>query len=92
MPKLLSKEPIYAEEQLLRHIEAQAAWYGLSNAEALGRKVSITGATVRNYRKSPEVMQLKSLQAYIKHLKLDPLIVLRYLGYSQKDINKLKGV
>lgn len=88
MPKIASKEPEYALSHFLRHIKAKEAWYGLTTAEDLGAKVAVTGTTVRQYRKNPEKMQLKTLQAYIKVLKLDPLVVLRYLGYSQRDINK----
>lgn len=92
MPKIPAKEPIYAKDQLLRHVDSKAAWFGLSNADALGIKVGVTGATVRQYRKNPERMQLKTLQAYIKHLRLDPCVVLRYLGYTQREINKaLRG-
>lgn len=88
MPKIAAKEPIYAENQFIRHVESRAAWFGFSNADVLGPKVDITGATVRQYRKNPGKMQLRTLQAYIKLLKLDPQIVLRYLGYSQREINK----
>lgn len=77
MSKIPSKEAAYALNQFLRHIESRAAWFGLSAAEALGDKIQVTGATVRQYRKTPEKMQLRTLQAYIKQLKLDPVIVLR---------------
>ncbi len=92
MPKIVSKEPEYALNQFLRHVESRAAWHGLSTAENLGAKVAVTGSTVRQYRKNPERMQLRTLQAYIKHLQLDPVIVLRYLGYTPRQINKaLRG-
>ena len=92
MSKIPSKEPVYALNQFLRHIESRAAWFGLSTAEDLGAKIQVTGTTVRQYRKNPEKMQLKTLRAYIKLLKLDPVVVLRFLGYTQKDINKaLRG-
>ena len=92
MPKIAAKEPVYAKEQFLRHVESRAAWFGLSNADQLGPRVALTGATVRQYRKNPEKMQVKTLQAYIKLLKLNPLTVLRYLGFTQKEINKaLRG-
>lgn len=92
MSKIPSKEPEYAKNHFLRHIESRAAWFGLSSAEDLGDRVGVTGTTVRQYRKAPEKMQLQTLQEYIRKLKLDPLVVLRFLGYTQKDINKaLRG-
>lgn len=88
MPKIPSKEPEYAQNQFLRHVDAKAAWFGLSNAQKLGEKVDLTGPTVREYRKDPSKMRLMTLRKYISALQLSPFVVLRFLGYSQKDIRK----
>lgn len=88
MSKIARKEPEYAQVNFLKHIEAQKGWMGLAKDEVFAGKMGVSAPTVRAYKKNPGVMKVETLQRVIKLLDLSPAVVLRYLGFSQKDINR----
>ena len=42
--------------------------------------------SVGNYKRDPGKIKLKTMQRMVTALKLDPGVVLRFLGYSNRDI------
>lgn len=88
MPRIKQNNVKYAQDDFLKEIDVQCAWAGLKSNEALGRAIGVTGRTVGNHREAPGKMQVCVLQKMIKALKLDPGVVLQFLGYSSQDIRK----
>lgn len=53
---------------------------------SLSQFVAVQPQTIRSYRKGKIQMQVDSLQMWVKALSPDIRVVLRFLGYSDKDI------
>lgn len=86
MPKLRQLEGQYNERDFLREIEARSAWHGLSTNEQLAKKLGTSGMTVGNYKKDPSKIRLETMQKMVKALDPDIRVVLKYLGYTDKQI------
>lgn len=90
MPRIRQYAERDAMKDFAMEINAQRGRYGYSQ-QSLGDALGVSQATVSNYIKSPESITLVTLRALIKLLRLDPVVILKALGYSAKDIQKLKG-
>lgn len=90
MPRIRQKADEYSMHDLIAEINAQCARYGYKSQKALGTALGVCQATAGNYLKNPDCIQLGTLRAMIKLLHLDPVIVLRTLGYSNKEIKSFK--
>lgn len=55
---------------------------------ALSQFVAVQPQTIRSYRKGKIEMQVDTLQMWIKSLSPDIRVVLKFLGYSDKEIKK----
>lgn len=88
MPRTILAKQKYEETDFLRHVSAQQHYYGYKTQSALGSAIGCSQSAVCNYMHRPETIQLGTLRKMIKALRLDPLEILRYLGYSTQDIKK----
>lgn len=88
MPRIRQYEDKYIKEDLLKEIGARCVWAGIRTNEELGNAVGVTGASIGNYKRDPGKIQLKTMRSMVAALKLDPGVVLRFLGYSTQDIKK----
>lgn len=88
MPRIRQNNLTYQKKDFLLEIDVRCAYAGLKSNEDVGKLLGITGRTVANHRENPGKMQVCVLQKMIKTLKLDPGVVLRFLGYSNQDIRK----
>ena len=88
MPRIRQYEDKYIKEDLLKEIGARCVWAGIRTNEELGNAVGVTGASIGNYKRDPGRIQLKTMRSMVAALKLDPGVVLRFLGYSTQDIKK----
>lgn len=88
MPKLRQYSAQYAQRDFLKEVDGRCGYAGLKTNEALGKAIGVTGRTVGNHREDPGKMQVCVLQKMVKVLKLDPGIVLQFLGYSSQEIRK----
>jgi len=52
--------------------------------------LGVCQATAGNYLREPETISFGMLREMVKVLRLDPVVILRALGYSTKDIQKIK--
>jgi hypothetical protein len=90
MPRIRQKADEYSMRDLIAEINAQCGRYGYRSQRALGEALGVCQATAGNYLRNPESIQLGTLRAMVKLLRLDPVIVLRVLGYSSKEIKRFK--
>lgn len=89
IPRIKQKSDEYALSDFVSEINARCAWYGLTSQAEIGKKLGVCQATVGNYLRKPETIRLDAFRAMVKQLRLDPVIVLKMLGYSQRDINNI---
>lgn len=88
MPRLKQLEDTYAERDFVAELNAQSARFGLKTNEEIGKVLKVSAPTVGNYRNDPSKIKVETLQRAVKDLKLDMGVVVRYLGYTTKDIKK----
>ncbi|MBQ5867642.1 MAG: hypothetical protein IIW56_13375 [Oscillospiraceae bacterium] len=88
MPRIRQKADEYLRADLIREIDVRCAWHGIRSNKALGDALGVTDMTIGNFRKEPGLRQINLLQNMVKVLKPDPGPVLKYLGYSEKEIRK----
>lgn len=91
MPRIRQKADEYAMTDLQAEINAQCGRYGYKNQKSLGDAIGVCQSTAGNYLKYPANIQLGTLRKMVKVLRLDPAVMLMALGYTAKDIQKLKG-
>lgn len=89
MPRIRQYAERDAMKDFLGEINAQCGRYGLKSQKALGEALGVCQATAGNYLRNPNAIQLGTLRSMVQVLRLDPVIVLKVLGYSSKDIKKL---
>lgn len=90
MPQIKAYEEKYAREAFWKEVDGKAAQQNLKSNAAIGTAIGITGQCVGKYRRDTfGRMQLKTMQSIVKVLKPDPAVLLRMLGYSKKDIEKM---
>lgn len=88
MPRIRQNAEKYALKDFLGEINAQCGRYGYKSQRAFGDAIGVCQATARSYLMNPENIQLGTLREMIKVLRLDPVIVLKALGYSGKEIQR----
>lgn len=88
MPRIRQYEEKYIQDDLLKEIGSRCVWAGFKTNEELGNAVGVTGASIGNYKRDPGKIKMKTMQRMVTTLKLDPGVVLRFLGYTSQDIRK----
>lgn len=91
MPRIRQNAEKYAMNDFLSEINAQCGRYGYKSQKSLGNALGVCQATAGSYLKNPDRIQLGTLRAMVKLLRLDPVVMLKALGYSDKDIQKFKS-
>ena len=89
MPRLRQNAEKDALKDLMAEVNAQSARYGYHSQEALGEALGVCQATAGNYLRRPETIRLSALRAMVKVLKLNPVVMLRALGYTTKEIQDI---
>lgn len=91
MPRIRQNAERDAIRDFQSEVNAQCGRYGYKSQKSLGNALGVCQATAGNYLKNPDCIQFGTLRAMVKILRLDPMVILKALGYSAKDIQKLKG-
>ena len=85
----------YAEEYLradfLQEIRRCQGAADLMNGKLLSTASGVPYGVLMRRLKEPETFTLGEIRSIIKALHLNPVVLLKFLGYSGKDISKLKG-
>lgn len=76
-----------AREALRREVKARRAYLDMTQA-ALARALGISSPVMSELLANPDKISAGRLRAIIRKLSLDPIVVLNFLGYSQKEIEK----
>ena len=88
MPRIRQYADKYARDDFLKEIDSRGVWAGFRTNEDLGNAVEVSATTVGNLKRDPGRIRLDVLRLMVQILKLDPGIVLRFIGYSSQDIRK----
>ena len=90
MPRIRQKADEYSMRDLIAEIDAQCGRYGYTSQKSLGEALGVCQSTAGSYLKNPESIKFGALRAMVKVLRLDPVVVLKALGYTNQDIKKLQ--
>lgn len=71
-------------------INAQRGRFGLTSQRVFGKSIGVAQSTAGKYLKDPEAMPLGVLRVLVKTLKPNPIVLLKALGYTTKDIASLQ--
>ena len=91
MPRLRQNAERDAIRDFQSEVNAQCGRYGYKSQKSLGTALGVCQATAGSYLKNPDSIQIGTLRAMVKLLRLDPVIVLKALGYTTKDIKNIAG-
>lgn len=90
MPKLLVYAKVYAEEHFRTEVRKQQGVLDLMSMQALADAVGIPRQTLCKRMAAPESMTVAELRKLVDKAKLDPAVILELLGYTSKDIRKMR--
>lgn len=91
MPRIRQYADRDALKDLRGEIEAQGFRYGYKSQKALAVPLGVSQGTVCNWMKDLDGVRLGDLRTMVKKLKLDPVVLLKALGYTSADIKKIGG-
>lgn len=91
MPRLRQNHDRDSLKDFVDEVNAQCARFGYRSQKALGDALGVCQATAGNYLRKPESIPLGALRNLVKLLHPDPVLLLKALGYTMKDIQKIKG-
>lgn len=88
MPRIRQYAERYTAEDFWKEIDRCCPLAGIQsgNAAALGEKSGVDHQTLRNYRKGKTEMRVSALRKLVTALHPDPAVILKTLGYSEKEI------
>lgn len=82
--------PETAKAAFVREIKIRRAHYDMTQRQ-LADSVGVVPSVMSTLLSNPDKISAGRLRAIVKTLEPDPLIILSFLGYSAKDIQKLSG-
>ena len=88
MPRIRQLDDKYRKNDFLAELAAQCARKGFFTCRELGDAVDMSASSICGYRREPGKIRLDTMQSLVAVLKPDIAVVLRFLGYSEKDIRK----
>lgn len=88
MPKIRQYADRDALRELRGEIEAQGCRMGFKSQRALAEPLGVSQGTVSNWLRDLDAVSIGAMRVMVKQLKLDPAVVLKALGYTNKDIKE----
>ena len=89
MPRIRQNADRDAMRDFQAEVNAQCGRYGYKSQKSFGDALGVCQSTAGNYLHNPECIQLGTLRAMVKLLRLDPTVILKALGYTRKDIKNI---
>lgn len=88
MPRIRQYAERYAAEDFWKEIDRCCPLAGIQsgNASALGERIDEGRQNLRNYRKGKTEMRVSVLRKLVTALRPNPAVILKTLGYSEKEI------
>lgn len=90
MPRIRQYNEKYILNDFIAEVNAQRARFGYNTQQELGEALDLCQGTVGNYLRNPDSIRLGTLRKMCQTLKLDPVVVLKVLGYTTADIKKFR--
>ena len=87
MPRIRQKADTYRNEDFRRDVLARLALLGIQQHD-LAEHLGVCDGTISVMLHNPEKIQVERLRKMISFLGLEPECILRFTGYSQKEIKK----
>ena len=84
MPRIRQKADVYRNEDFRRDVLSRLALLGIQQLQRIG----VCDGTVSVLLRNPEKIQVERLRKMIAFLGLEPGCILRFAGFSTKDIKK----
>lgn len=95
MPKLPTNsivrqhaDAVSALDNFQKEMKAKRVWHGLELLNDFADAIGSCNTTASKYQDTPTVIRMDAMQRIVKVLKPDIGIMLRFLGYSDKEIKK----
>lgn len=88
-PVRIAKEAEQTEAAFVREIKTRCIELGADEHRIpayLAEKINVCESSGRNYMKDPGKIQMGTMRMVVKNLSLDIETVLRFMGYSEKEI------
>ena len=88
MPRIRQYAERYATEDFWKEIDRCCPLAGIQsdNASALGKRIGEGYQNLLNYRKGKTEMRVSVLRKLVATLRPNPAVILKTLGYSEKEI------
>lgn len=90
MPKLKTDPDVAAREALQTAVRVQLAQYGMYIYE-LGQAIGLSGNRCGELLAKPDSISLGRMRLIIRTLRLDPGVMLKFLGYDDREIKRFKA-
>lgn len=85
MSRPRSNSPIESRKAFITEVKVRRTYLNMSQND-LGKILGISPARVSGLLSNPDELTVGRLRKIIQTLSLDPMIVLKFLGYDQKTI------
>lgn len=86
MPRIRQNVQKYVNEDFWREIQSRKALAGIKTDKDLAESIGISPSGLSKRKQNVGGMTITDLQRFVKALKPSPVVVLKMLGYSAKDI------
>ena len=86
MPSIRQYAERYAVEDFWKEIDRCCPLAGIHNASALGKRIGEGYQNLLNYQKGKTEMRVSVLRKLVTTLHPNPAVILKTLGYSDKEI------
>ena len=91
MPRIPQYADVYAKEDFLKEVRRQQGEYGLMTQRALSLESDIGTCRLCTLLKDPKRFTLEEIGKLNGAIQIDPLVVLKLAGFSDKQIKRMKG-
>ncbi len=96
MPRIRQYAQKYANEDFWREIQSRKALMGIRTDKALAEALGLSSQGFSRRKQNVDVLSLTDLRNLVKVLHPDPVLMLKLLGYTGKEIpgdlkTKLEG-
>lgn len=88
MPKIKKNYPVYASDAFQREVTIRKAVCGIKRDRDIADMLGISPSFYNHLKRNPFRMNMTQLRMLVQVLKPDPVVVLKTLGYSEKEITK----
>lgn len=89
MPRIRQNAEKDAMKDFVAEVNAQCGRFGYKTQQSLGDALGVSQPTAGKYLKNPEIIPLGTLRILVKTLCPNPMVILKALGYTTKDIKNL---